>query len=265
MIETASSRARLDGASAIVTGGGSGIGAATALEMAREGAAVAILDIAGMQAQATADRIVQGGGRAIAAACDVSDVDQVREAFDAATAAHGVPTALFNNAGISGPALPAPDTPIEEFDRCVAVNFRGVFIVAAEFVRRVRAAKLAAAAVNTASIDAFHVEPNVPTYCATKGAVIALTRAMALDHAGEGIRINCICPGLIETGMTRPFEATGPSSREAAEQVHPIGRIGRPEEIATTVTYLCSDEASFVTGASVVVDGGLTLGVVWEP
>jgi NAD(P)-dependent dehydrogenase (short-subunit alcohol dehydrogenase family) len=257
---TTSSSGRLDGASAVVTGGGSGMGAATALAMAKEGAAVTVVDIVGEQAQATVDTIVAGGGRAIAAACDVSDVGQVREAFDVATAAHGVPTVLFNNAGIAGPLVPAPDTPIEEFDRCIAVNLRGVFIVAAEFVRRARAAKVSAAAVNTASINSFHVEPNAPAYCATKGAVVALTRAMALDHAREGIRINCVCPGQVLSPMTQPLYEAVPGGLEAAVQLHPVGRIGQPEDIAGMVIYLCSDEASFVTGASFVVDGGLTIG-----
>jgi NAD(P)-dependent dehydrogenase (short-subunit alcohol dehydrogenase family) len=251
---------RLQGTSAIVTGGGSGMGAATALAMARDGAAVAVVDIVGAHAQATVDTIVAGGGRAIATVCDVSDVDQVRDAFDAATTAHGVPTALFNNAGISGTLVPAPETPIEEFDRCVAVNLRGVFIVAAEFVRGARAATRSASAVNTASINSFYVEPNAPAYCATKGAVVALTRAMALDHAREGIRINCVCPGQVLSPMTQPLYEAVPGGLEAAEQLHPLGRIGQPEDIASMVTYLCSDEASFITGAVFVVDGGLTIG-----
>jgi NAD(P)-dependent dehydrogenase (short-subunit alcohol dehydrogenase family) len=236
------------------------MGAATARAMADEGAAVTVLDIVGEHAEAIAASIVADGGKAIAAECDVSDVGQVSEAFDTATAAHGVPTALFNNAGIAGPLVTAPDTPIEEFDRCIAVNLRGVFIVAAEFVRRARDANLSAAAVNTSSINSFYVEPSAPAYCASKGAVVALTKAMALDHAREGIRINCVCPGQVLSPMTQPLYEAIPGGVEAAAELHPIGRLGRPDDIASMVTYLCSDEASFVTGAIFVVDGGLTIG-----
>lgn len=256
---------RLTGRSAVVTGGGGGLGGATAIAMAREGAAVAILDINGDLASGTADRIVQAGGRAIGVECDVSDPDQVRRAFDVATDRHGVPTALFNNAGISGPLKPVPDIPVEEFDHCVAVNFRGVFLVAAEFLRRARAAKLEAAMVSTSSIDAVFTEPESAVYSATKGAVISMTRTMALDHAREGIRINCVCPGHVLSPMTKPFYDAQPGALEQAERMHALGRIGRPDEIANAVVFLCSDESSFVTGTALIIDGGMSLGAQIVP
>lgn len=233
--------------------------------MAREGAAVTVLDIDENLANVTVEAIRAGGGRAIAARCDVSDADQVKAAFALACEAHGTPTVLFNNAGISGPLRPAPDIPLDEFDRCIAINLRGVFVVAAEFLRRVRQEKLPAAIVNTSSIDALFAEPESTPYSATKGAIIAMTRVMALDHAREGIRINCICPGHVLSPMTKPFYDAAPGAEEMAAQMHALGRIGQPEEIARTVVFLCSDDASFVTGVAMPVDGGMSIGAQIVP
>jgi NAD(P)-dependent dehydrogenase (short-subunit alcohol dehydrogenase family) len=256
---------RLSGRSAIVTGGGGGLGEATAIAMANEGAGVAILDINGELAASTAETIVASGGRAIGVACDVSDPDQVHGAFVAATEAHGIPTALFNNAGITGPLKPVPDIPIEEFDQCIAVNFRGVFLVAAEFLRGARDAKLPAAMVSTSSIDAVFTEPESAVYSATKGAVISMTRTMALDHAREGIRVNCICPGHVLSPMTKPFYDASPGALQQAEQMHALGRIGRPDEIANAVVFLCSEDSSFITGTALIIDGGMSLGAQIVP
>ena len=256
---------KLEGRSAVVTGGGGGLGRATALEMAKEGAAVAVLDISASLAEAAAASVTEAGGRSIAVACDVSDPDAVHRAFELATQAHGVPRVLFNNAGIAGPLVPAPETPLEEFDRCVAINLRGVFIVAVEFIRRACSAGIPAAMVNTASADAIFAEAACPAYVATKGAVVAMTRAMALDHAREGIRINCVCPGHVLTPMTEPlYEPEG--TVEQVASMHALGRIGQPIEIARAVVFLCSDDASFVVGSAMMVDGGMTIGAHfgWE-
>ncbi len=257
MPTTASLRSR----TAVVTGGGSGIGAATASALARDGAAVAVLDLDERAATAVAARIVANAGRALALACDVSEPDQVHAAFERVTAELGAPDVLFNNAGISGPEATVADTPIADFDRCVAVNLRGVFICAGELVRRLRAAGRPGVIVNTASVNAVFAEPQFPAYVATKGAVAALTRAMALDHAREGIRVNCICPGYVDTPLTTPLVEVGDGSAlETMANMHAVGRIAQPEEIADVVAFLCSDAASFVVGASVMVDGGLSIG-----
>lgn len=257
---------RLSGRSAVVTGGGGGLGAATAEAMAREGASVAILDINADLASQTAAGIVENGGKAIGVACDVSNPDQIRAAFDAATDRHGVPTALFNNAGITGPLGVAPDIPVEEAEQCIAVNFTGIFLVAAEFLRRVRGAGIAPATiVSTSSIDAVFTEPESVIYSATKGAVISMTRTMALDHAREGIRINCICPGHVLTPMTKPFYDASPGALEQAERMHALGRIGRPEEIASVVVFLSCEESSFITGIALIIDGGMSLGAQIVP
>jgi NAD(P)-dependent dehydrogenase (short-subunit alcohol dehydrogenase family) len=251
---------RLEGKSAVVTGGGGGIGAATALKMGLEGASVAVLDIQPELAEGVASQIRETGGTALGLSCDVTKEAEVAAAFVAAGEAHGTPTVLLNNAGINGPLAPAPETPLDQFDECVAVNLRGMFVVAAEFLRRVRAADLPAAIVNTASIDALYAEPNAVTYNATKGAIVALSRSMALDHARQGVRVNCICPGHVLTPMTARFYEAEPGALEAAGNMHAIGRIGRPEEIANVAVFLACDEASFVTGSTMVVDGGMSIG-----
>lgn len=252
---------RLVDRTAVVTGGGGGIGAATSRALAREGAAVAVVDLRVQEAEVTAEAVRRDGGVALACACDVSDPDQVRAVFERVTAELGVPDILFNNAGIAGPEASAPDTPIEEFDRCVAVNLRGPFICASECIRRLRAAGKPGTIVNTASVNAVFAEPEFPAYVATKGAVAALTRALALDHAREGIRVNCVCPGYVETGMTKPqFEVGGDEGVDVAARMHAVGRVAQPEEIAEVVAFLCSDAASFVVGASVMIDGGMSIG-----
>jgi NAD(P)-dependent dehydrogenase (short-subunit alcohol dehydrogenase family) len=244
----------------VVTGGGGGIGSATARVLARVGAAVAVLDVDAALAEAVVADVAATGGRAIGCPCDVSDSEQVARTFDRVEAELGLPDILFNNAGIVGPEATAPDTPLDEFDRCIAVNLRGVFVCSAELIRRLRAAGRPGAIVNTASVNAVFAEPGFPAYVATKGAVAALTRAMALDHAREGIRINCVCPGYVETPMTRSLlEADGDEATLTAE-MHAIGRIAQPEEIAEVVRFLCSDAASFVVGASVMADGGMSIG-----
>lgn len=254
------SAGRLHGKSAIVTGGGGGLGEAGAIAMAREGAAIAVLDLDAELAASTAAQIAERGGRALGLQCDVTDPAAVEAAFDAAAAELGLADVLFNNAGVTGPMTKAPETPIDAWEACVAVNLTGVFIVAREFLRRVLAAQAPAAIVNTASIDGLYAEEGGPAYIATKGAVVALSKALALDHAREGVRVNSLCPGHVLTPMTAPLYEGHDAYRAAVERAHALGRIGTPEEIAQVVVFLASDESSFVTGHPMVADGGFSVG-----
>lgn len=253
---------RLAGRVALVTGAASGLGRASARLLADAGAAVCACDLDGAGAEATAAAIRAAGGRAVAATCDVADASAVEAAFDVAEAAFGPVDVLHNNAGIAI-AKDAPATTAAEWQRTLAVNLGGVWNGCRTFIGRARAAGRGGVIVNTASVNAFHVEPAFAAYCATKGGVVALTRALALDHAPEGIRVNCVCPGYMETGMTAPFfDATADpaEARRLAGETHALGRIAQPEEVARAVVFLASDASSFMTGAAFVVDGGMSIG-----
>ena len=250
---------RLAGRTALITGGASGIGRATALAMAREGASVAVLDIDGDQAARTARRIADEGGVAVGIECDVTQEREVRDAFASARSQLGVSTALFNNAGVTGPIGLLRDLNIDDIERCFAVNLRGALLVAREFLRALQDERVPATIVNTASVDAFHAEPGGVAYNASKGAVVSMTKTLALDHAREGIRVNCICPGYVDTAMTAPFLAEA-SDRHTTADRHPLGRIATPAEVAAAVIFLSCDDSSFTTGTALMVDGGLTAG-----
>jgi NAD(P)-dependent dehydrogenase (short-subunit alcohol dehydrogenase family) len=248
---------QLEGKVALITGGASGIGRATAQLFAREGAAVAVVDVDDASARAVARAILDAGGQAIAVGCDVSQAGDCRRAVDATVEAFGGLDILFNNAGIIRRA-DVVETALEEWDRVMAVNVKSVFLMS-KYAVPVMAARGGGAIVNTGSGWGLVGGRNAASYCASKAAVVNLTRAMALDHGPQGIRVNCVCPGDTDTGMLRS-EAQQLGAAEAqflAEAAdRPLGRIGTPEEIARAVLYLASEHASFVTGAVLVVDGG---------
>ncbi len=248
---------KLEGRVALITGGASGIGRATALLFAREGAAVAVVDLDGTGALAVAQEIENRGGQAIAVRCDVSQAADCRRAVEEAVSAFGRLDILFNNAGIIRRAN-VLEISEEEWDRAMAVNVKSIYLMS-KYAIPFMAGAGGGAIVNTGSGWGLVGGRNAVSYCASKGAVVNMTRAMALDHAAQNIRVNCICPGDTDTGMlrseARQLGATAEAFLvEAADR--PLGRIGKPEDIAQAVFYLASDASSFVTGTTLVVDGG---------
>ena len=248
----------LNGKVALVTGGASGIGRATALAMAREGARLAVADRAEESASATFGLFNAAGGQAIAMGGDVTREDDVAAMVARTVAAFGHINCAFNNAGIAGRAVgPAGQRTHElsqtSFDTMLAVNLTGVFLCLKHEIRQMLAQGSGGAIVNTASIAGLIGLPTSAHYVAAKHGVVGLTKTAAMEYAQDGIRVNCVNPGYIATPMTKEtMEARGD---EILAKV-PMHRMGSPEEIAEAVVWMCSDKASFMTGASQVVDGG---------
>jgi len=245
----------------VITGSAAGIGRASALEFAREGASVVVADINYAGARETAESIERMGGGAHAVETDVSSPESVRNLVRETLRVYSKVHVLFNNAAIQV-SKTVEDTTVEEWNREIAVNVGGVFLCSKFFLPHLRGTK--GAIVNMASVNGFFVEPMCAGYCATKGAIIALTKAMAIDHGKEGIRVNCICPGYIDTGLAEGYfqvQADPAAARAAAGKLHALWRIGRPEEVARVAVFLASDDASFVTGSAYVVDGGFGSGL----
>jgi NAD(P)-dependent dehydrogenase (short-subunit alcohol dehydrogenase family) len=248
---------RLANKVALITGGASGIGRATALRFAREGAAVAVVDLEEVGGQAVVRAIVGEGGQALFLRCDVSQAADCQRAVQEAVGKLGGLDILFNNAGIIRRAT-VIDTTEEEWDRVMAVNVKSIFLLS-KYAVPVMAQAGGGVIINTASGWGLVGGRRAVSYCASKGAVVNMTRAMALDHGEQNIRVNCICPGDTDTAMMRhEARQLGESDEgflaEAADR--PLQRIGRPEDIAQAALYLASDASSFVTGAALVVDGG---------
>jgi meso-butanediol dehydrogenase / (S,S)-butanediol dehydrogenase / diacetyl reductase len=249
---------RLEGRVALVTGAGHGIGRATALRLALEGARVAVVDLDGEKADETASLLAARGAEGAAWRADVSDPDAVATVVDAVAARWGRIDILHSNAGVLLPGT-AVDARLEDWDRTFAVNVRAMFLLARAVIPLMREAG-GGAIVNTASTAGLLGEAGIAAYCASKGAVVNLTRQLAVDFAGDGIRVNCVCPGWIDSGFNQPV-LEGISDEELAEAIErsvPLRRQGAPEEIAATVAFLVSDDASYLTGQAIAVDGGFT-------
>jgi NAD(P)-dependent dehydrogenase (short-subunit alcohol dehydrogenase family) len=246
---------------AVITGAGAGIGRACAKEFAREGARVVVADINYEGARQTVRDIEALGGTGLAVRADVSDPASVRHLASATVEAFSEVHVLVNNAAIQVNKT-VEDTTFEEWNAQLGVNLGGVFLCSKYFIPHLR--KTRGAIVNMSSVNGFFVEPGCAGYCATKAGIIGLTKAMAIDHGKDGIRVNCICPGYIDAGLAEGYFQAQPdpaAARAAAGKLHALWRIGKPEEVGRMAVFLASDDASFVTGASMVVDGGFGSGL----
>jgi NAD(P)-dependent dehydrogenase (short-subunit alcohol dehydrogenase family) len=248
---------------AIITGGASGIGRATARLFSREGATVVIADANAAAGQSVVNEITKAGGRACFESVDVTSVSDCRRVVERTLREFGKIDTLFNNAGIIRRAT-VLDLSEEDWDRVMAVNVKSIFLLSREVIPHMQKAG-GGSIINTASGWGLTGGAKAAVYCASKGAVVLLTKAMAVDHGPQNIRVNCICPGDTDTGMLRSEaqQLGEPSDRFLAGAAkRPLGRVGSPEEIAQAALYLASDASSFVTGTALVVDGGGLAGSV---
>lgn len=248
---------RFEGKVALVTGAGVGIGHAVAVRLAAEGASVAVLDRDKDAAEQTVAAI---GDKALALTADITSPEQVAAAFASVADRYGGLDVLVNNAGVVRYGT-VPEFSVEDWDLVMDTNVKGTFLTVKHAVPMMRE-RGGGAIVNTASAQAFASQPTVAAYSASKGAIVAMTRTLALDHAGDGIRVNCVCPGSVQTPMLRYgaeyFEDGDPAETMAGwGRLHPIGRLIQPEEVAGLIAFLASDDASAITGAPYLVDGGL--------
>jgi NAD(P)-dependent dehydrogenase (short-subunit alcohol dehydrogenase family) len=242
---------------AFVTGAANGIGRAAALAFAHEGASVVAADVSEQGNQDTARMIEEAGGRALAVRCDVSRAGDVKAALDRAVETFGRLDFALNNAGVEQPITATADLAEKDWDRIVDINLRGVFLCMRHEIP-LMLKQGGGVIVNTSSGAGVKGFAGQAAYCAAKHGVVGLTRATALDYAKANIRVNAVCPGIIETPMMDRFSGGTPEGRARVIAQEPVGRMGRPEEIAAAVVWLCSDAAAFVVGHAMVIDGGQT-------
>ena len=247
---------QLNGKRAVVTGGGAGLGRVIAETLASRGARVAIMDVDLAQATATQQHLASRGTEALCFAGSVADSSQVRSVFSAIETAWGGTDILINNAGISG-NRPALDLSDEEWRRCMSINLDGVFYCAREAGRMMHTSG-GGTIINIGSIYSIVAAPNRVHYCASKAGVEMLTRSLAIEWAEHAIRVNCIAPGYVETALLKELAESGRVDLERIRQRTPQKRLATPEDIAKAVVWMCSDDASHVTGQTLAIDGGWT-------
>jgi len=245
----------LDGRAALVTGGGSGLGRASAIALARAGATVTIVDVDEQGGKETAALVFEEvGGDADFVRADVTRPDEVEAMVDKAVARWGHLDCALNNAGTTGASAPTADHALDDWNRALALNLTGVFLCLKYEIPAML--ERGGAIVNMASGAGLVGFAGLPAYVASKHGVVGLTRASALEYASQGIRINAICPGSTRTPMLEGFMGGDPEIERMMSRAVPLKRLGRPEEIAEAVVWLCSDAASFVVGHALAVDGG---------
>ena len=248
---------KFSGKVAFVTGAGSGIGRAAAVRLAEGGADVTVVGLDDDENSETVRRIESLGARALGITCDVTDSDAVQRALEHTVETFGGLDIAFNNAGVEQPVAAAADITETQWDRIIAVDLRAVFVCMRHEIPLLLE-RGGGAIVNTSSGAGVKGFAGQAAYAAVKHGVIGLTRAAALDYASSNIRINAICPGIIDTEMMDRFTGGSNIGRARVIAQEPIGRMGRPEEIAAAVAFLCSDEAAFTVGHALVIDGGQT-------
>ena len=249
-------QARMSGKVALVTGAGMGIGRASALAFAREGAKVVVADILSVAGKETVSLIKKTGGEAIFVKADVSKADQVQALVNKAVDTYGRLNYAHNNAGISGtPGVTTADCTEENWNQVMNINLKGTwYCMKYEIPEMLKIG--GGAIVNTASKAGLVGSPGVPAYVASKHGVVGLTKAAALEYAKQGIRVNAVCPGVVLTELVQRFWDADPKVKAHAADAIPLGRVAMPEEIAEAAVWLCSDAASFITGHAMAVDGG---------
>ena len=247
---------RVEGKVAIVTGAGSGIGRASAMLLAKEGAKTVVVDRNAEAGEETVRMIREAGGEAIFVKADVSKVEDIKKMVRTAVSTYGKLNILFNNAGFIHEVAPTADASEEVFDETIATNLKGAFMgmkYAIPEMLRIGGGSI----INIASIAGTKGVTNAPAYAASKGGVLALSRATAIEYATQNIRVNCISPGTISTPAMAALMKDDPEIKRNYEEAVPQGRLGRPDEVAQVVLFLASDEASHVTGEKLAIDGGL--------
>ena len=242
---------------AVVTGAGNGIGRATAQAFAAEGLKVVVADLDTASGEGTVALIRTLGGEATFVRCDVTQESEVKHLMDEVVNTYGRLDYAFNNAGIEIEKGKLADGTLDEFDAIMGVNVKGVWLCM-KYQLPLLLAQGGGAIVNTASVAGLGAAPKMSIYAASKHAVIGLTKSAAIEYAKKNIRVNAVCPAVIDTDMFRRAYEADPKKADFAAAMHPVGRIGKVEEIASAVLYLCSDGAAFTTGHSLAVDGGVT-------
>ncbi len=245
---------RFEGRVVIVTGAASGIGRATAQRFGAEKGKVVCVDIKLAGAEETAASIRAAGGEAKAVACDVSNPAQVKATVEGAVAEYGRLDVLCNVAGIGG-FQRTTEVTFEQWNRFIGVNLTGQFLMCQAAIPHIL--KTVGAIVNVGSVAGLKSHPYSAAYCASKGGVVLMTKALAVEYGRKGLRINVVCPGGVETPIINDFQLPEGVSQAALSRISPIGRMGQPPEVAGTIAFLASDDATYINGAAIVVDGGM--------